>query len=181
MKKLIAFCVLVAAALCVTTPAAWAERSAGEAIDDTTLQTSVKAALTGSDAVKARDINLETYKGQVQLSGFVDTAAEKDAAGKVAAGVEGVKSVDNSLVVSAPDRSVGQVLDDQTAETAIKTKLLGDEVAKGMSVSVEVRRGVALLSGFTDTAEQKTRAGELAGEVKNITDVRNAIIVKPAG
>lgn len=180
MKKIIAISVLIAA-MGVVTSAAWAERSAGETIDDSTLQTSVKAALTGSDAVKARDVNLETYKGQVQLSGFVDTAAEKEAAGKVAAGVEGVKSVDNSLVVSAPDRSAGQVLDDQTAETAIKTKLLGDEVAKGMAVSVEVRRGVALLSGFTDTAEQKARAGELAGQVKNVTDVRNAIIVKPAG
>ena len=158
-----------------------AERTAGETLDDTTIQASVKAALADSDAVKASEINLETYKGEVQLAGFVATDAERAAAAKIAGGVEGVRKVDNSLVVSAPDRSVGQTLDDQTAETKIKAALLGDEVVAGHEVNVEVRRGVALLSGFTETAEQKSRAGELAGEVKGVTDVRNAVIVKPKG
>ncbi len=160
---------------------ALAERTAGETLDDTTIQASVKAALAESDAVKASEINLETYKGEVQLAGFVATEAEKAAAAKIASGIEGVRKVDNSLVVSAPHRSAGQTLDDQTAETKIKAALLGDEIVAGHEVNVEVRRGVALLSGFTETAEQRSRAGELAGQVDGVSDVRNAVIVKPKG
>ena len=181
MKILKTIATMLGVTLMLAGPHALAERTAGETLDDTTVQASVKAALADSDAVKASEIDLETYKGEVQLAGFVATEAEKAAAGTIAAGVEGVTKVNNSLVVSAPDRSMGQTLDDQTAETKIKAALLGDEVVAGLEVNVEVRRGVALLSGFTETAAQKARAGELAGQVEGVTDVRNAVIVKPKG
>ena len=181
MKFIRIFSALAGLLLVLSSPVSMAQRTAGETLDDSTIQASVKAALAESDAVKASEINLETYKGEVQLAGFVATEAEKAAAGTIAAGVEGVTKVDNSLVVSAPDRSMGQTLDDQTAETKIKAALLGDEVVAGLEVNVEVRRGVALLSGFTETAAQKARAGELAGQVEGVTDVRNAVIVKPKG
>src|SRR6185436_13550760 len=57
-----------------------ADKTAGEVVDDSTVNASVKAALIGNKTTKAHDINVETYKGVVQLSGFVDTAAEKDEA-----------------------------------------------------------------------------------------------------
>jgi hyperosmotically inducible protein len=51
------------------------------------------------DAVKSFDVSVETVKGVVQLSGFVNTSAQKTAAGKDAEAVPGVKSVKNSLIV----------------------------------------------------------------------------------
>ncbi len=179
MKIVKTIATMLGVTLLLAGPHALAERTAGEMLDDTTVQASVKAALADSDAVKASEINLETYEGEVQLAGFVATDAEKAAAATIASRVDGVKSVDNSLVVSAPGRSAGQTLDDQTAETKIKAALLGDEVVAGHEVNVEVRRGVALLSGFAETSEQKSRAGTLAGQVKGVSDVRNAVIVKP--
>lgn len=73
--------------------------SAGEYIDDATITTKVNAAILKEPTLKFFQINVETFKGRVQLSGFVDTKEQVAKAGQVAAGVKGVKSVHNSLVV----------------------------------------------------------------------------------
>ena len=74
--------------------------STGEYVDDTVLTTKVKAALTnefGTDGLT--DMQVETYKGTVQISGFVDSAAIRARAGNIAAGINGVSRVDNRLAV----------------------------------------------------------------------------------
>ena len=73
--------------------------STGEYVDDSTITTKVKAAIFNDPALKVFQINVETFKGVVQLSGFVDSAQNASKAGEVARGVGGVKSVKNSLVV----------------------------------------------------------------------------------
>jgi hyperosmotically inducible protein len=74
-------------------------QSTGEYIDDATITAKVKAALASDDLVKAREVNVETYKGVVQLSGFVSTVAERTQAGLVASGVTGVQSVTNNIQI----------------------------------------------------------------------------------
>ena len=73
--------------------------STGEYVDDTVVTTKVKSALLSDDAVKSFAISVETVKGVVQLSGFVDTAAQKMAAGHDASTVSGVTEVRNNLIV----------------------------------------------------------------------------------
>jgi len=73
--------------------------SSGQYVDDSVITTKVKAAVLDDPALKVLQINVETFKGVVQLSGFVDSAQSKSRAGEVAAGVKGVKSVKNDLVV----------------------------------------------------------------------------------
>jgi hyperosmotically inducible periplasmic protein len=73
--------------------------STGQYIDDTVITTKVKSALLGDDAVKSFAVSVETVKGVVQLSGFVNTSDQKSAAGKDAAAVKGVKTVKNDLIV----------------------------------------------------------------------------------
>ena len=75
------------------------KESTGEYVDDSTITTKVKSAILGDSALKVFQINVETFKGEVQLSGFVDSAAAKQKAGEVARGVGGVKSVKNNLIV----------------------------------------------------------------------------------
>jgi hyperosmotically inducible protein len=75
--------------------------STGEVIDDSILTAKVKAALIESPETKAHQINVETKLGVVQLSGFVDSAAAKDAATSVARSVTGVKDVKNELSVKS--------------------------------------------------------------------------------
>ena len=73
----------------------------GEYLDDSTLTAKVKAAFVHDPVVKAFDVSVQTYKGAVQLSGFVNTVSEKNQAETVARGVRGVKSVTNSLIVKS--------------------------------------------------------------------------------
>ncbi len=73
--------------------------STGQYIDDTGITTKVKTALLKDDAVKSFEIKVETMKGVVQLSGFVDTADQKHAADMDASSVSGVTDVRNNLIV----------------------------------------------------------------------------------
>lgn len=73
--------------------------STGQYVDDTVITTKVKSALLADEAVKSFAVSVETMKGTVQLSGFVNTAVQKRAAGNDAAAVEGVKRVQNNLIV----------------------------------------------------------------------------------
>lgn len=73
--------------------------STGEYLDDTILTTKVKASILGDSKLKLLQINVETYKGVVQLSGFVDTQSAITRAVQLASTVRGVKSVNNSLIV----------------------------------------------------------------------------------
>ena len=81
---------------CAGTPT---KESTGEFVDDSTITTKVKAAFVKDELVKASDVSVETFKGVVQLSGFVDSSAQKSRAGRLAAEVTGVRDVKNHITV----------------------------------------------------------------------------------
>ncbi|WP_029916768.1 BON domain-containing protein [Pelobacter seleniigenes] len=73
--------------------------STGQYIDNSVITSKVKAAIFDEPTLKSMQINVESFKGEVQLSGFVDSAQSVKKAGEVARSVEGVVSVKNDLVV----------------------------------------------------------------------------------
>jgi hyperosmotically inducible protein len=73
--------------------------STGEYIDDSVITTKVKSLLAADDFLKSFQISVETYKGVVQMSGFVDSQKAVDTAGQIARSVKGVTSVKNDLIV----------------------------------------------------------------------------------
>lgn len=77
-------------------PTAKSEGTGGY-IDDTVVTTKVKAALLADKTIKSREISVETFKGRVQLSGFVSSNADANRAVKVSHGVPGVKAVENDM------------------------------------------------------------------------------------
>ena len=89
------------AAETATAPAATVNKkeSAGEYIDDAVITTKIKALIFEDASVKATEVNVVTYKGMVQLSGFVASRAAIDKAVKIAKGVKGVTSVKNAMIV----------------------------------------------------------------------------------
>lgn len=87
--------ILLASVLgCAGTPT---QESSGEYFDDTVITGKVKAAIFDEPSLKSAQINVETFKGAVQLSGFVSSRAEINRAAEVARGVGGVKSVKNDI------------------------------------------------------------------------------------
>jgi hyperosmotically inducible protein len=105
MKHQIAnFVVIVCLALLATTTGVGCagdrySRSTGEYIDDEALTAKVKSAMVADKRVSALDVKVKIYQGLVQLSGFVNTQAQKDAAEEIARTTKGVKSVKNDIVV----------------------------------------------------------------------------------
>ena len=75
------------------------DRSTGEYVYDKSLDVRVKSALGDNPEYKFGDVNISSFKGTVQLSGFVDTSAQKSKAGEIAKGIQGVKDVENNITV----------------------------------------------------------------------------------
>ena len=73
------------------------QESTGQYVDDSAITASVKAAIVNAPTLKVSEINVETFKGTVQLSGFVSSAENIATASSVARSVNGVKSVKNDL------------------------------------------------------------------------------------
>lgn len=73
--------------------------TAGRVVDDSVITAKVKAALIADSVTKAHQIDVETYQGEVQLSGFVDAKEARARAAELARKVDGVRSVKNSLEV----------------------------------------------------------------------------------
>jgi osmotically-inducible protein OsmY len=101
MKHLIRFFSAVFLALTILTAAGCAstqkQEGTGEYVDDSVITSKVKAAILEEPALSAAEINVETFKGVVQLSGFVSSRADISKAIEVARGVGGVKSVKNDM------------------------------------------------------------------------------------
>jgi osmotically-inducible protein OsmY len=85
---------LMTAAGCSSTPK---QEGSGEYVDDTVITSKVKAAILNEPGLSSADVNVETFKGVVQLSGFVNSRADINTAVAVARGVGGVKSVKNDM------------------------------------------------------------------------------------
>jgi c(7)-type cytochrome triheme protein len=82
-----------------STAAASKDGSPGEYVDDAVITAKVKAAVLEEPSLKSAEINVETSKGRVQLTGFVRSRADINKAVKVAKGIKGVKSVKNDMIL----------------------------------------------------------------------------------
>ena len=160
-------------------PASFAE-TAGEYIDDATIATKAKAALVDNDTLSGLDINVEVYKGIVQLSGFVDSEAKEAAALASTAKVEGAGKVLDAIVVLPGSRSMGEAVDDTTIQAKLKTELASIEgFSSAVAINTEVRQGHVLLAGFVESDSVKTAAGKTAAGISGVKKVHNHIAVQP--
>jgi hyperosmotically inducible protein len=159
-------------------PQTEAKTTVGTEIDDGAITTKVKSALMADADVKSFDIKVETSKGVVQLSGFVDNQGQIDRAIAVAKGVEGVKSVDNKMNIKTTETTVGEKIDDSIITTKVKAALLADSGVKSSDIGVVTRDGQVQLSGFVENQGQIDRATEVARGVEGVKNVINEMAVK---
>jgi len=96
VKFLVCIGLITAFLGCAATPK---HESTGQYVDDSVITTKVKAAIFDEPTLKSLQINVKTYQGVVQLSGFVDSDQNVKKAGEIADSVDGVKSVKNDLIV----------------------------------------------------------------------------------
>lgn len=135
-------------------------------------------------------IHPETTNGVVHLTGTVDSNIDRDLAGELAKGVDGVTSVKNDLVVktgssqasakskgSGSSRTFGEFVDDATTTAMVKSKLLADPNVKGLKIDVDTRGDVVTLTGKVGSAEQKQLAEKLAQNTSDVKSVKNQLVI----
>jgi len=169
----------IAASLVALAQPALAQKTAGEVLDDNTINASVKAALIGAEGVPSTQVNVETYRGIVLLSGFVETQAQKDAAAKAAKDVSGVQKIHNAVALH-PSTSMGTKLDDTVITGKVKAALMDDKDVKSGQINVETKGGIVQLAGFVTGEQMQKRAVEIAKGVSGVNRVEDAMYVKPA-
>jgi len=150
----------------------------GTEIDDSVVTARVKSALLADPDVKSFDFKVETRKGEVQLSGFVDNQTQIDRAIAVARGVTGVKSIDNKVSVKGMATTVGNKVDDGIVTAKVKAALLADAYVKSFDIAVVTRKGEVQLSGFVDNQSQIDRAIEVAHGIEGARSVSNEMSIK---
>jgi hyperosmotically inducible protein len=174
-ETLVALVATLALAACAATAT---RKSPGEFVDDAGITSSVKVALADDPQTKARQIDVTTFRGVVQLNGFVDSEAAKDRAGAVARSVAGVGDVHNNLNVQATGRTAGEVIDDTAITAKVKAALVGNDETKARQINVTTREGVVQLSGFVDDEQEKYVAENVARGVNGVEDVMNDLEVR---
>ncbi|MDO9632647.1 MAG: BON domain-containing protein [Humidesulfovibrio sp.] len=182
LKRLSLLCLTALLALTFGCSSSPTKEGAGEVVDDTAITAKVKADIFQAPTLKSSEINVETFKGVVQLSGFVASQADKDRAAEVARMVPGVKEVRNDVLLkdktTTSSATMGQIVDDTAITANVKTDILHEPTLKSAEIKVETFKGVVQLSGFVGTQADIAKAGELAGKVNGVKSVRNDMRLK---
>jgi hyperosmotically inducible protein len=144
------------------------EKTAGDVVDDTWIHTKVKSVLSTN---RGASINIEVYKGEVQLAGFTTDPGLRKSLPDHASRVSGVKKVYNQIIVVDSGRSAGEALDDGLVVTRVNGALADTSLDEAIKINVESNRGKVLLSGFIDSEEQRREALATAKGVSGVKDV----------
>lgn len=150
----------------------------GTEIDDSVITSSVKSALMADPDIKSFDFKVETRKGEVLLSGFVENQAQIDRAKVATMAVSGVKGIQNNVSLKGAPTTVGNTMDDGIITSKVKTALLGDEQVKSYDIGVVTRKNEVQLSGYVNDQAQIDRAILVARGVQGVSSVKNEMSIK---
>ena len=131
-----------------------------------------------------RDFNLSVMVdgNKAVLDGTVQDGVAKDLAEQIAMGVDGIRHVDNRIVVNADfvlpqrvssDRSFGEKVEDATITATIKSKLLWNSNTDGLDIHIDTNNGKVTLSGSASSDAEKSLAGRIAKESDGVVGVKN--------
>ncbi|MFZ2122679.1 MAG: BON domain-containing protein [Rhodoferax sp.] len=155
-----------------------ANTTLGTEIDDSLLTTRVKAALLDNINIKSFDLKVETRKGDVMLSGFVDNQDQIDHALAIARSVPGVVTVSNGVNLKGAPTTIGTKIDDTVITAQIKAALMADDSIKSADIAAVTRDGIVQLSGFVNNQPQIDRALAVAGSIKGVIRINNEMRIK---
>lgn len=142
---------------------------------DAWLDGKAETALLLNTNLNSFDINTDVDNKVVTLTGQVSNSTEKDLAGELVAGLEGVESVNNELTVqggeqSSENQALG-ALQDTKITTLVKTKLLMNRDVSGTDIEVETNDGTVVLNGSVDSDAEHDLAINIARNTDQVNDV----------
>jgi len=169
-----------------TTGGVVAAEMPGQDVTDVRQETQIWTTFALSPYLRANDLKVSVHTGKATLTGNVEESVEKDLAKQIALGVDGIKEVDNQIVVQ-PDyvapmlsstRSFGTVIDDASITAAVKSKLLWSKHTDGLAIDVDTDAGKVTLQGTARTAAARDLAARLAMNTRGVVSVDNQLLVK---
>ena len=146
---------------------------AKQGMSDSWITSKTKIALFSDDRVKGSQVHVETTGGTVMLRGKVDDAEAKTAAGEIAKGIDGVKSVKNELQVVAPSNRKAVDADDNQISKSIENRFKQDPQLKHAKIDAKVNAGVVTLTGEVKSIGTSARASEVARGIPGVRSVKN--------
>ena len=146
---------------------------AKQGMSDSWITSKTKIALFSDDRVKGSQVHVETKGGTVMLRGKVDDADAKTAAGEIAKGIDGVKSVKNELQVVAPSNRKAVDADDNQISKSIENRFKQDPQLKHAKIDAKVNAGVVTLTGEVKSIGTSARASEVARGIPGVRSVKN--------
>ncbi|RPH96582.1 MAG: BON domain-containing protein [Lysobacterales bacterium] len=139
-----------------------------------------------SPYLRAGDLNVSVEDGTATLTGIVAEDVNSALAKQIALGVTGIEKVDNQIEVKADyappaansgERSFGEVVDDATITTTVKSKLLWSKSTEGMQMDVDTNLGKVTLNGAAENGAAKELAGRIALNTRGVESVDNRLVV----
>lgn len=162
-----------------------AMQHAQQTFKDGIRQGQLETAYLFSDQLNPFKIDTDVHGKRVVLKGEVSTEVQKDLAGEIAKGIDGVKDVDNELKVTPDAKSkkgktgadFATWAHDAMITAAIKTDFLTHSDIAGLNINVTTKHGVVTLQGKAKSDAVKELAGQIARNQENVVDVRNELKV----
>lgn len=152
-------------------------RSVEQQMDDAGVTAALGTKYALDTEVDRYRIDIDVNNGIVTLRGAVSSAEQRTDAERIARGTQGVKDVINELEIDPTPRTAGKAFEDAWIATMITSKLSVDPEVKSRNVDVDVRNGVATLSGTVETEAGRAEAEDLARSVDGVTEVVNELQV----
>lgn len=148
---------------------------------DAWLREKVRVALLFRRSVSASRTEVGVKDGIVTLRGEAGSQAQKELTAEYAKDVEGVKSVNNEMIVakaSKKKQTVGEKIDDASITAQVKMTLLSHRSTSALNTKVETKRGVVSLYGKARNAAEMNLATKLANDVNGVSSVKNRMVIE---
>ena len=160
--------------------------SVSDQITDARREAQIWTTYATNPHLHAFDLKVEVKGSKATLSGKVQSGTAKDLAEQIALGVDGIKQVDNRLIVDASyeppkrvagERSFGDMVQDATITASVKSKLLWNSQTDGLDIHVDTNHGQVTLTGTVAFGTEKDLAGQIAKNTKDVVGVSNQLMV----
>jgi len=162
---------------------------ASQKVSDVWIDARLETAYLFNSHLNNFNIQTDVDHGAVLLTGTVHSDIDKDLAGEIARSLNGVRSVDNQLVIrqsaaSAPrnaeDVDFSQKVDDATTTANVKTRLIANQHLSGLDIDVDTKDSVVTLTGDVGSDQERQLAGLIAKNTPEVRDVKNQLQIADA-
>ncbi len=141
-----------------------------------------------SPYLRASELKVSVFNGKATLTGKVADVVTRELAEQIALAVSGIHGIENKIEVldnykpaaQSVERSFGELVDDATITSTVKSKLLWSRHGEVIKAIVDSVRGVVTISGTAESAEAKDFAGKFAATTYGVRSVNNQLVVDPA-